>query len=43
MVEIRVLDLSVGRLPEELGDLKHVVCLELFNCGNLEELPEALG
>jgi len=43
--KLRVLDLSKGRfrkLPEELGDLNHLVCLELTSCGNLEELPEAV-
>jgi Leucine-rich repeat (LRR) protein len=44
--KLRVLDLSEGgfqRLPEELGDLKDLVCLDLTSCGNLEELPEAVG
>jgi Leucine-rich repeat (LRR) protein len=44
--KLRVLDLSKGgfqKLPEELGDLKHLVCLDLTSCGNLEELPEAVG
>jgi len=44
--KLRVLDLCEGgfqKLPEEPGDLKHLVCLDLTCCGNLEELPEAVG
>ncbi|CAK9876702.1 unnamed protein product [Sphagnum jensenii] len=43
--KLRVLDLSGGDfwyLPEELGDLKHLVWLELSNCENLETLPDAV-
>jgi hypothetical protein len=29
-------------LPEELGDLKDLVWLDLSNCGNLEFLPDAV-
>ncbi|CAM6009296.1 unnamed protein product [Sphagnum balticum] len=44
--KLRVLDLSRGEfqnLPEELGDLKHLVCLNLSYCANLKALPEAVG
>jgi hypothetical protein len=44
--KLRVLDLSRGEfqnLPEALGDLKHLVSLELNDCANLEALPEAVG
>jgi Leucine-rich repeat (LRR) protein len=44
--KLRVLDLSYGRfysLPEELGDLKDLVCLDLSHCDNLEILPDAVG
>jgi len=44
--KLRVLELSGGEfqnLPEELGDLKHLVCLDLSNCANLEALPDAVG
>jgi disease resistance protein RPS2 len=43
--KLRVLDLSGGHfqyLPEELGDLKHLVWLELSDCENLETLPDAV-
>jgi Leucine-rich repeat (LRR) protein len=41
--KLGVLDLSRGQcwhLPEELGDLEHLVCRDLSHCDNLEELPE---
>jgi Leucine-rich repeat (LRR) protein len=44
--KLRVLDLSYGQfysLPEELGDLKDLVCLDLSHCDNLEILPDAVG
>jgi hypothetical protein len=43
--KLRVLDLSGGKfwyLPEELGDLKHLVWLDLSDCENLETLPDAV-
>jgi hypothetical protein len=43
--KLRVLDLSGGDfwyLPEELGDLKHLVWLDLSNCENLETLPDTV-
>jgi hypothetical protein len=43
--KLRVLDLSGGHfryLPEELGDLKHLVWLQLLNCKNLETLPDTV-
>jgi Leucine-rich repeat (LRR) protein len=43
--KLRVLDLSGGKfrnLPEELGDLKDLVCLDLSSCDNLEILPDAV-
>jgi Leucine-rich repeat (LRR) protein len=43
--KLRVLDLSGGNfwyLPEELGDLKHLVWLNLSDCTNLETLPDAV-
>jgi Leucine-rich repeat (LRR) protein len=43
--KLRVLDLSGGNfwyLPEELGDLKHLVWLDLSVCKNLETLPDAV-
>jgi Leucine-rich repeat (LRR) protein len=43
--KLRVLVLSKGEflnLPEELGDLKDLVWLDLSNCGNLEFLPDAV-
>jgi Leucine-rich repeat (LRR) protein len=43
--KLRVLDLSGGKfqdLPEELGDLKDLVCLHLSACYNLEILPDAV-
>jgi Leucine-rich repeat (LRR) protein len=44
--KLRVLDLCEGKfrnLPEELGDLKHLVYLNLTSCVNLVALPEAVG
>ncbi|CAK9879439.1 unnamed protein product, partial [Sphagnum jensenii] len=44
--KLRVLDLSYGEfysLPEELGDLKDLVCLDLSHCYNLEILPDTIG
>jgi hypothetical protein len=44
--KLRVLDLSCGQfynLPEELGDLKDLVCLDLCGCINLEILPDTIG
>jgi len=44
--ELRILDLSRGNfsnLPEELGDLKHLVCLDLEYCENLKVLPDEVG
>jgi len=44
--KLRVLDLSDGKfysLPEELGDLKDLVCLDLSYCDNLQILPDAIG
>ncbi|KAH8950324.1 hypothetical protein BDL97_10G079200, partial [Sphagnum fallax] len=44
--KLRVLDLSYGQfysLPEELGDLKDLVCLDLSHCDNLEILPDSVG
>ncbi len=44
--KLRVLDLSRGEfwnLPEELGDLKDLVCLKLSYCDNLQSLPDAVG
>jgi len=44
--KLRVLDLSGGEfrnLPEELGDLKNLVCLNLSGCGNLEILPDSVS
>jgi Leucine-rich repeat (LRR) protein len=43
--KLRVLDLSHGEfdsLPEELGDLKDLVWLDLSGCHNLEILPDAV-
>ncbi|CAM5999748.1 unnamed protein product, partial [Sphagnum balticum] len=43
--KLRVLDLSGGKfrnLPEELGDLEDLVCLDLSSCNNLEILPDAV-
>jgi leucine-rich repeat protein SHOC2 len=43
---LRVLDLSYGEfdsLPEELGDLKDLVLLDLSYCSSLEILPDAVG
>jgi Leucine-rich repeat (LRR) protein len=42
--KLRVLDLSGGHfwyLPEELGDLKDLICLNLSDCRELVNLPEA--
>jgi len=44
--KLRVLDLSRGKfrnLPEELGDLKDLVSLDLSYCENLEILPDGIG
>ncbi len=44
--KLRVLDLSHGQfysLPEELGDLKDLVCLDLSHCDNLQVLPDTVG
>ncbi|KAH9543643.1 hypothetical protein CY35_13G076300 [Sphagnum magellanicum] len=44
--KLRVLDLSFGsftRLPEELGNLKHLVFLNLCFCANLQILPDSVG
>jgi disease resistance protein RPS2 len=44
--KLRVLDLRHGRfysLPEELGDLKDLVCLDLSGCSNLQILPDTIG
>jgi hypothetical protein len=44
--KLRVLDLCGGKfrnLPEELGDLKDLVCLDLSYCVHLEILPDAVG
>jgi disease resistance protein RPS2 len=43
--KLRVLDLSGGEfwyLPEDLGDLTDLVCLDLTYCKNLEFLPDAV-
>jgi hypothetical protein len=43
--KLRVLNLAGGKfryLPEQLGDLKDLVCLDLSNCENLETLPDAI-
>jgi Leucine-rich repeat (LRR) protein len=43
---LRFLDLSHGKfdsLPEELGDLKDLVWLDLSFCGSLKILPDAVG
>ncbi|KAH8966898.1 hypothetical protein BDL97_03G050800 [Sphagnum fallax] len=43
---LRVLDLSNGKfgsLPEELGDFKDLVWLDLSSCSSLEILPDAVG
>jgi len=44
--KLRVLDLTEGEfwdLPEELGDLKDLICLNLSYCDNLQSLPDAVG
>jgi Leucine-rich repeat (LRR) protein len=44
--KLRVLDLNGGQfysLPEELGDLKDLVCLDLCGCNNLQILPNTIG
>ncbi|KAH8956158.1 hypothetical protein BDL97_07G024800 [Sphagnum fallax] len=44
--KLRVLDLTSGQfysLPEELGDLKDLVCLVLCCCFNLQILPDTIG
>ncbi len=44
--KLRVLDRSYGQfysLPEELGNLKDLVCLDLSDCDNLQFLPDAVG
>jgi Leucine-rich repeat (LRR) protein len=44
--KLRVLDLSDGQfdsLPEELGDLKDLVMLDLSYCKKLEILPDTVG
>jgi Leucine-rich repeat (LRR) protein len=43
--KLRVLDLSgedFWYLPEEVGDLKHLVSLDLSSCESLETLPDAV-
>jgi Leucine-rich repeat (LRR) protein len=43
--KLRVLNLSGGDfryLPEEIGDLKDLVWLDLWSCNNLETLPDAI-
>jgi len=43
--KLRVLNLRNGQfhsLPEELGDLKDLVCLDLSCCRNLKILPESM-
>jgi len=44
--KLRVLDLRHGEfvsLPEELGDLKDLVCLDLSYCVKLKNLPDTVG
>jgi Leucine-rich repeat (LRR) protein len=44
--KLRVLDLSHGEfhsLPDELGDLNDLVCLDLSYCNKLKILPDTLG
>jgi Leucine-rich repeat (LRR) protein len=44
--KLRVLDLRHEHfysLPEELGDLKDLVCLDLSYCVNLKNLPDTVG
>ncbi|KAH9536440.1 hypothetical protein CY35_17G108800 [Sphagnum magellanicum] len=44
--KLRVLDPSHGQfysLPEELGNLKHLVSLDLSHCDNLQILPDTVG
>ncbi|CAM6051427.1 unnamed protein product, partial [Sphagnum compactum] len=33
----------IDSLPEELGDLQDLVCLDLSGCDNLKILPDAVG
>jgi Leucine-rich repeat (LRR) protein len=43
--KLKVLDLSGGNfwyLPEELGDLKHLVWLDLSYCKNVDTLPDVV-
>jgi Leucine-rich repeat (LRR) protein len=43
--KLRVLNLAGGKfwyLPEQLGDLKYLVWLDLSDCENLETLPDAI-
>jgi hypothetical protein len=43
--KLRVLNLTHGRfdiLPDKLGDLKDLVCLDLSHCEMLEQLPETV-
>jgi disease resistance protein RPS2 len=43
--KLRVLNLAGGKfsnLPEQLGDLKYLVWLDLSDCKNLETLPDAI-
>ncbi len=45
LLQLRVLDLSGGRfsnLPRELGDLKNLVSLNLFDCACLMCIPESV-
>jgi disease resistance protein RPS2 len=44
--ELKVLDLSHGQfdsLPDKLGDLENLVCLDLSYCKKLKNLPETVG